>query len=207
MRGFAAADKRFWRQIVLWLARRDESTESNVWIKLEQRRFAPAERVDFTAGANAAANEPIKDADYEVHVVLPDGTRRSLQPMRKGEHIAGSFPGTQASGDYTIEVKAKHKGKPVGSKQARFLVPERDLELDDAAADADLMRELAAKTGGEPLAPEELSKLIERLLEQSESSDIPDPTKQRLWNTWSFFLTLVSLLGVEWDLRKRWGLV
>ena len=207
MRGFAAADKRFWRQIVLWLARRDESTESNVWIKLEKRRFAPAERVDFTAGANAAANEPIKDADYEVHIVLPDGTRRSLQPMRKGEHIAGSFPGTQASGDYTIEVEARQKGKPVGSKQARFLVPERDLELDDAAADADLMQELAGKTGGESLAPEELSMLIERLLEQSESFDIQREAKQRLWNKWSFFLALVSLLGVEWYLRKRWGLV
>jgi hypothetical protein len=27
------------------------------------------------------------------------------------------------------------------------------------------------------------------------------------WDTWPFFLTFVGLLGAEWYLRKRWGLV
>ncbi len=32
-------------------------------------------------------------------------------------------------------------------------------------------------------------------------------TKQALWDTWTFFALLVGLLGAEWYLRKRWGLV
>ncbi len=40
MRGFETAHKRFWRQIVLWLARKDQAMEGNVWVRMEKRRFA-----------------------------------------------------------------------------------------------------------------------------------------------------------------------
>ena len=38
MEGFDDEHKRFWRQVVLWLAHKDETAEGNVWIKLAQRR-------------------------------------------------------------------------------------------------------------------------------------------------------------------------
>ncbi len=59
MRGFEAAHKRFWRQIVLWLARKDQAMEGSVWVGLEKRRFAPGERVEFIVGAQSPAGEPI----------------------------------------------------------------------------------------------------------------------------------------------------
>jgi uncharacterized membrane protein len=207
MHGFTAAYKRFWRQVVLWLARRDESAKSNVWIKLDRRRFDPAERVEFTAGANAEGLEPIKDADYGVELTLPDGSRKPLQPTRKDDQIQGAFTLAQASGDYAIEVRASAKGQPIGTAKARFLVSQRDLELDDASADADLMQDLAARTGGELLPSEQLPDLIGRLLAQSKSLDVLQETKQRLWDTWPFFLIVVAALSLEWYLRKRWGLV
>ena len=45
MHGYEAAFKRFWRQMVLWLARKDQTREGRVWVSLAQRRFAP-----FAAG-------------------------------------------------------------------------------------------------------------------------------------------------------------
>ena len=69
MRGFEAAHKRFWRQIVLWLARKDQTQEGNVWVRLEKRRFAPGERVEFTAGAQSPSGEPVKDADFKAEIV------------------------------------------------------------------------------------------------------------------------------------------
>jgi len=60
---------------------------------------------------------------------------------------------------------------------------------------------------GKLIAPEQLPGLIEKLARETESLDILQETKQTFWDTWPFFLLLVGLLGVEWYLRKRWGLV
>ena len=207
MHGFESADKRFWRQIVLWLARKDQSMEGSVWVKLEKRRFAPTEHVEFTAGAQTAGSEPIKDADYKAEIVLPDGSRTPLSLVRQDEQMAGSFQQTQAAGDYAIEVAATEKDKLLGTARARFTVFPQDLELDNASADATAMESLAAMTGGQALAPEQLSELIERLAHQTQHLEVQQETKKTFWDQWPFFLTLVGLLTVEWYLRKRWGLV
>ena len=187
-------------------------------MKLEKRRFAPGEPVVFTAGANGPSGEPLKDADYELHIVGRDGKRQPLPYDVKGTQIGGTFRETQEAGDYAIEVKATHQKELVGATRARFLVFAQDLELDNAAADVDLLQGLAARTGGELVAPEQLPDLIERLLKKSAELDVPQETKKTLWDTWWMFLALVLLLSAEWFLqqlgvgvggggwRRRWGL-
>jgi hypothetical protein len=207
MRGFEAAHKRFWRQIVLWLAKKDQSQEGTVWIKLDQRRFAPSQRVEFDVGARDPAGEPLKDGEFKAEIVLPDGNRRPLSLVRKEDHLSGSFRETQMPGDYAIEVKVAQKGQEYGSARGRFVVFQQDLELDNASADAETLKSLAAMTGGQSLAPEQLPELIERLTEQTSQFEIQQETKKTFWDTWPFFLFLVGLLSVEWYLRKRWGLV
>ncbi|HUT93153.1 MAG TPA: glutamine amidotransferase [Thermoguttaceae bacterium] len=207
MRGHEAAHKRFWRQVVLWLARKDESMEGNVWIKLPGRRFRPGGRVEFSVGAQSPAGGPVDDADYQAEVVLPDGSERALTLVRGQEQMTGSFQAGEVSGDYTIQVTAAKDGEPLGSTRSRFLVIEQDLELDNAAADATMLESLAAMTGGRSLVPEELPDLIERLAQDAEGLEVRTETKRPLWDTWAFFLLLVGLLAAEWYLRKRWGLV
>jgi N6-adenosine-specific RNA methylase IME4 len=87
------------------------------------------------------------------------------------------------------------------------VVYEQDLELDNASADATMLDSLAAMTGGQSLAPEELPALLERLAKETESLEVQTETKKTLWDTWPFMLAFVGLLAVEWYLRKRWGLV
>jgi len=207
MRGHEAAHKRFWRQVVLWLARKDESLEGNVWIKLPGRRFRPGGRVEFSVGAQSPAGGPVDDADYQAEVVLPDGAKRALTVARGQEQMTGSFRAGEIPGDYTIQVTAAKDGEPLGGTRSRFLVVEQDLELDNAAADATMLESLAAMTGGRSLVPEELPDLIERLAQDAESLEVRTETKRPLWDTWTFFLLLVGLLAIEWYLRKRWGLV
>ena len=207
MRGYESAYKRFWRQIVLWLARKDQSQEGSVWIRMAQRRFAPSQRVEFYAGATSATGDPIANADYKAEIVLPDGARRPLPLVRQNEQMVGSFHDTQAAGDYTIEVTATQKDQPLGSTRARFLVFQQDLELDNASADVETMKSLAAMTGGKSVFPEQLRDLIQSLAENTEHLEVQQETKKTFWDTWTFFLTVVILLTVEWYLRKRWGLV
>ena len=69
------------------------------------------------------------------------------------------------------------------------------------------MESLAAMTGGQSLAPEQLPDLIKRLTQQTSTLEIQQETKKTFWDTWPFFLMLVRLLSLDWYLRKRWGLV
>lgn len=207
MRGFDTAHKRFWRQVVLWLARKDEGLEGNVWVKLPQRRFGPGQRVEFTVGAETPEREPIPDAAFQVEVVPPNGDALPVDLVRGGGQVTGTFRATQAAGDYTIRVTATQGNQPLGSTRARFLVFEQDLELDNAAADATVLESLAAMTGGKSLAPEELPDLLRRMMEETEALEVKTEAKQSLWDTWPYFFLFVGLLGTEWYLRKRWGMV
>ena len=207
MRGYDAAFKRFWRQVILWLARKDQAQEGNVWIRMAQRRFGPSQRVDFSVGANAPTGEAIADASYKAEVVLPNGTRQPLPLVRQNETMSGSFRDTNLAGDYAIEVTATQKERPLGSARARFLVYQQDLELDNAAADRSTLEGIAAMTGGQSIAPEQLSDLIRRLATETEHLEVQHETKKTFWDTWTFFCLLVALLSLEWYLRKRWGLV
>jgi uncharacterized membrane protein len=217
MSGQDAACKRFWRQTVLWLARKDQSNEGSVNIVLESRRFAPSQRVEFTVTAHSPEGDPIPDATFTAEVVGPagngpaeSGPDKKSTPARlrrQGDHSAGTYLETQMPGDYMLRVQASYNGAQVGQAQARFLVYQQDLELDNPAADRALLESLASMTHGKSIAPEQLPSLLEELSRAAEKLQVQMQTKHTLWDTWPFFLLFVALLGVEWYLRKKWGLV
>lgn len=212
MEGFEKPHKRFWRQVILWLAKKDEATDGNVWVRLDARRYLPGGRVRFEVGADSPHGEPLPNATFEVAVVLPDGTRQPVGVARRGEEgqAVGYFLDTQQSGDYAVEVVARQDGAPLGEAKARFLVTAQDLELDNPAADPDLLASLAQTTsaaGGKALAAEELPTLLQELQKQPMELEVENQVKHTYWDTWTLFLLFVALVSGEWFLRKKWGLV
>lgn len=212
LHGYEKEHKRFWRQVVLWLVRRDDLNRDDVWIKLDQRRFNPGSRVQFTAGARTAAGDPIITAQLDTFLVRPDGKREPLKLSLDKDQFTGSLT-VDEPGDYAIETTATTGGRPLGTARAQFLVFDRDIELSNPAADPDLMASLAAWTkaeGGRPVAPEELPKLIKDLADKPQEYEVRQ-TRWKLASTatdaWLFFLALTGLLTTEWWLRKKWGLV
>ncbi len=211
MQGFAPQHKRFWRQLILWLARKDELSEGDVWVKLADRRFARGARVEFTAGAQSPQGEPVRDARLQAEVTRPDGSKQTVNLVRQGDGFAGSFDATDAAGDYAISIKAADaQGVTLGGAQSRFLVFDQDLELDNAVADPTLLASLSAMTsdlGGRSLAPEEMPQLLRELQKRPQEMEVEIQEKITPWDTWPFFLLFVGTIGAEWYLRKKWGLV
>ncbi len=198
--------KRFWRQLVLWLAKKDQS-DSQVWVELPQRRYRPASRVEFTAGVQAIEGADTADVTMEAEIQLPDGSRRPLRLARQQERFGGIFLEATAAGDYTITVTATRGGQPLGTASARFLVEVIDLELESPQADPNLLTQLANITGGEAMAAEQLVSFLERMEKQPPAPLVTTEAKQEPWDTWPFLLAFAALLICEWALRKRWGLV
>ena len=146
MQGFSDAHRRFWRQCVLWLAKKDLQTEGRVWIRLAGRRVVRGTRVDFVVGADNAQGEPIGSARFDVAVLTPDSRSVDARPTKNGTQSTSTFRETDKPGDYRIKVTARDGDKELGTAEARFLVPNQDLELDRPAAEPSLMAQLAEMT-------------------------------------------------------------
>ena len=210
MEGFADAHQRFWRQLVMWLAKKDDSDGQDVWVRLDGRRFQRGSRVNFSMGAFDEQREPLTSATYDVQVEGPDGEKYSVRPSRRADKQVATFAETAQPGDYRVTVTATNDGQLLGTAEARFTIPDRDMELDQPAAEPTLLASLAdltADAGGQGLAPEELPELLEQLKSRTQEFEEEIRQQQTLWDTWPVFLGLVGLLGSEWFLRKKWGLV
>lgn len=212
--GFEAQHKRFWRQVILWLVRREDLEQHDVWVQLPQRRFNPGSRVTFTAGAKSATGDPLPDATLRVELTSPDGTKRPVDLPAAGDARSGVIDALKEPGDYLLVATASQDGRPIGMARAAFQVLDQDIELSNPAADPDQLARLANLTvdaGGKVLAAEELPGLLQKIKEQPPELEIQLQTKWQLadtwWDAWLFFVCVVGLLSSEWFLRKRWGLV
>lgn len=211
LEGFGEAHRRLWRQAVLWLARKDDSTQNPVWLDLASRRISRGATLDFDVGVRGGAGSNPGDVKLTLAVTVdtPDGETITLT-TEEATQLAQRFSQTGTPGDYKITAVAREGDEEIGTATARFSVPEQDLELDRPAAEPSLMAQLAATTsaaGGRSIAPEELPRLLEELAELEPELEEEVVARITYWDTWPFFLLLVGLLGVEWYLRKRWGLV
>ncbi len=210
MEGYGKVHRRFWRQLVLWLARKDNLRDQSVWVRLDGRRYQRGSKIEFSFGAMKDNGEPLASATYHLEVEKPDGSQVTLRPSSQGEKSLANFSETDLPGDYRISITASEGGEIRGTAQARFLVPNQDMELDQPAAEPTLLAALAnltADAGGQGMAPEELPNLLEELLSRTTEFEETISKHRTLWDTWPLFLTLVAVLGGEWWLRKRWGLV
>jgi len=204
--------RNFWRQVVLWLARKDGQPEGQVWIDLATRRVTRGGRIDIEVGGTPDADTPAAESiDFAVTITNPAGEQLPLVTVASDENRrVGAFAATDQAGDYTAEVVGTVGGQELGRARARFLVPQQDLELDRPGAEPALLAQLAKLTesaGGQALAPEELPALIARLAK--EQPDLKTEVIKRVtyWDKWPFLLLFAGVVGVEWFLRKRWGLV
>jgi hypothetical protein len=212
LKGFAAQHKRFWRQSILWLARRDETQQGEVWVKLPQRRFHPGTNITFTLGARTPEGDPITDAQFSTTLTGPDGKAQNLRVVPSGEQWSGATTAKQP-GDYAIDVVATKNGQTLGKARAEFLVFDQDVELSHAAADHEHLARLASTTkefGGRLVPPEEIGALLAEMASKPPETEVRQE-KWRFgdgpWTGWAWLLSFAGLLGTEWWLRKRWGLV
>jgi hypothetical protein len=53
----------------------------------------------------------------------------------------------------------------------------------------------------------EFADVLGELQAKSRERRIESPVVESLWDRWEFLVLFVTLLTIEWFLRKKWGLV
>ena len=213
----AEAHRRFWRQLVLWLAIR----KPDVWVTPSKPRFdllalrAGKDRVVLRAGvADASTGGPLDDVKITGTIAGPDDRTRELQWLSTtdGSTIAQATPAVDRAGEYSVTVEAQSGGRTVGRSETAFVVSETDVELADAVADLETLRRMARRTersGGKYLPLQELDQLLDEIRAARHVTRI---RQVRRWNladdlAWWWFAAFLALVTAEWVARRRAGLV
>ena len=204
-----AAHRKFWRQVIFWLAHKEDQGENQIKVALDRRRIAVGQKLDVTVTARDAKNAPIADAVIET-IVDPQGaegsaeTGRHLRPGERGARLLSTPPASPASTRSRSRPPAT--ARTLGRDSARFVVYQDDREMENPAADRALLRQIAEITGGQSLPPEKLQDYLESL-DGTMYTESESQTEHRVWDNWPFFLIFTALLTLEWWLRKRHGWV
>ena len=141
-----------------------------------------------------------------------------------GNHDGGKWVGTSGYSDTRLvrELLANARIELLHNRSTEVMIQGRRLnltgvgdlwagELDatkafaDTRQDADFLREIAGRTGGRYSGPEAVAALAEALPRQPLRVVMQSETE--LWNTTPLFILFVAVLGCEWLLRKRYGLL
>lgn len=196
-----SAFDRFWDQMILWL--------------LAGRDFIPTKQFSFRpSSANVLLGESVY---FRLVLRQPDPKVKSVPvTVYYGDAAAGRVnlaPLALSAGRLSAQFLPEHTGRyravvnlPDGTTQeSRFIVYTENLEETEVATDVLYLRRLCESSGGRLLEPAELPKLLKELNTQK-ADQTPKIVLRPMWNSASIFYLAGLLFGLDWYLRRRWGL-
>lgn len=195
---------RFWRQAAKWLT---TAPKSSLKLNIAKTEYTLKEPVVIEVTAMDKAFELTNKAKLRAIVVDETGTRKELsleQILGKdGLYTARFVPNRY--GEYTVTATGTLDGENLGKQQALFEVKPSYAEFSDAALNIPLLTNLADMSGGKYYPVAEANQLVNQIsLVESATSQITDVD---IWDLPLIFGMILMLLGLEWFLRKRGGLV
>ena len=193
--------------LITWLAARTD--RRLVQVEADRPLFSEREQVTFSGQVYDESLETVDDADIQITVAAPDGTETPflMQPLGNGRYSleAQAF----LEGEYTFTANASKDGQAFGTDRGAFSVGPLSLEFREPGADAGLMRGIAQRSGGYPIALSEVLDLPARLKSEGRFGPrvVEHEHEKPLLHLPLLLALIVIALTTEWFLRKRAGMV
>ena len=192
----------FWRQAVRWLG---AGAPDRVSIAAPAG-LVPGNTAALSVDVRGDAFAPVTDAQVALKVTLPGGAVRELRAAASDPQSGRYSSDMRFDEPGVYRVSASVRGGDTRARNADrwVLVGGADLEMADPRLNAQVLQRIATASGGQYLAADQTSELAAFLT--SVEPEASAPQLQELWhNIWIFF-AVMTLLGAEWVMRRRWGL-
>jgi uncharacterized membrane protein len=194
----------FWRQLLRYLV---STTPYQYEVAAERDVYAPGDVANLRGEVKDKKFDPVTDAQVMSIVTKPSGATAEV-PLKisYSENVSDyrSEFTPDEKGIYRVEMTARRGGAILGTAQSTFMVTERTREFHDAAQNVELLKRVAAETGGKYYPLSGANDLIDEItmLEGKNSERV----SKDLWDMPINFMLLIGLASAEWFLRKRKGL-
>ncbi|HJQ69992.1 MAG TPA: hypothetical protein VKA70_13525 [Blastocatellia bacterium] len=195
----------FWTNLLRYTV---DSVRHKVEAASDRSFYGRGEQVRLRVEVADEKYNNVADARVSAKVTTPTGrtVEVSLKPAIEGgfEGYLGTLA-AEEDGLHKVEVTTRSDSTgATGFAEASFLVGPLNREARDAAQNRELLKRIAAETGGNYYSPANAVDLVEDLT-HTEGPNSMRETRD-LWDMPINFMLLVALAAAEWFVRKRKGL-
>ena len=198
------AHETFWRQMLRYVV---SGTPRQIEIGAERDVYAMDDTINIVADVRDKRFNPVSDANAIARVTKPSGTivdvPLTFTTLNSVNTYAGQFKADEL-GEHRIELTGTSAGLGTLSAKSSVLVSDLNREYYSAAQNSDLLKRIAAETGGKYFTPAEAESLLDDLVYRQ--TPYSERVTKDLWDMPVNFMLIVGLLSAEWFLRKREGL-
>ncbi len=193
--------------LVQWLSAPED--DRPVRVRPDSPSFGGGEPVSFSGQVYDESANPVSGATVDIQVTVPDGSILPFAMRSVGSGRYRADLGTLPEGVYSYQASAQRSDTPLGTDNGTFSIGPLRLEFRDLTADPVVMRQIAWRSGGTPVFPGEVERLADSIRATPEFQPRTRTVQSsiRLWQRLPFLILVLTLLTVEWFLRKRGGLV
>ena len=198
---------RFWNQSLRWLIKDPElarvrlSTGRSVHtVGEEVKAEASVVGVDYRGTSNAMIeSELIRQESDKSRIVK----RNSTKTDDEGKAIVNL--GQLEAGSYRLRTTAYQNGVKLGESEEPLVVEAAESELQAPFPRPDILRALAKSSGG---SFQEVTERLPKIsIKEPNRIEVNRTEQVPIWDTTLSIVFLVLILGAEWWLRRRWGLL
>ena len=198
------AHETFWRQLLRYLV---SGTPNQIEVGGEQDVYVMDDTVRVVADIRDKHYNPVNDARATARITKPSGATLDV-PLRftsinEANVYTGEFKADEL-GQHGIELIAASGSIGQAGAKSTVLVSDLNREFYSAAQNSDLLKRIAAETGGKYYQLADLQSLLDDLTYRK--TPYSERVTKDLWDMPINFFLIVGLLSAEWFLRKREGL-
>jgi uncharacterized membrane protein len=198
------AHETFWRQMLRYVV---SGTPRQIEVGTAKDVYSMDDTVNLVADVRDKKFNPVGDAHATARVTKPSGAivdvPLNFTTLNAVNVYTGEFKADEL-GQHRIELVGQSASLGQLSANANVLVSDLNREYYSAAQNSDLLKRIAAETGGKYYTPAQTQSLLDDLTYRQ--TPYSERVTKDLWDMPVNFLLLVGLLSAEWFLRKREGL-
>lgn len=198
------AHETFWRQMLRYLV---SNSPLQTEVRAEQDVYAMDDTGRIIADIRDKRFNAVTDALATARITKPSGATVDVPleftTLNDVNNYTGEFKADEL-GQHSIELVATSSSIGPVTAKSSYLVSDLNREFYGAAQNVDLLKRIAAETGGKHYALNEVESLLDDLVYRR--TPYSERVTKDLWDMPINFILIIGLLSAEWFLRKREGL-